>query len=83
MQRIVTVVPGRRVVSQFMGKNAMRKDAKETDDSGNLLRRMSDGNDNVVEKVIPFLNDDVPNYIQNLARFEEMSRSRMDSIIIR
>lgn len=40
-----------------------------------LLRRMSAGtSEEIVSKVIAFANDDVPEYLENLRRFEEHSR---------
>ena len=60
----------------------MGKAMKETEESReNLLRRMSAGTNDFVEKVIPFQNNDVPNYLQNLAHFEE--ESRKTRIVIR
>lgn len=40
-----------------------------------LLRRMSAGaSEQIVNKTISFANDDVPEYLDNLRRFEEESR---------
>lgn len=41
-----------------------------------LVQRMTVGDraDGVVEKVIPFVDDDIPKYLENLDRFEEESR---------
>lgn len=38
-----------------------------------LLRLMSAGRTDVITKTIPFLNDDVPKYLENLRRFREES----------
>jgi len=39
-----------------------------------FLRRMSAGATDVVDRVIPFANDDVPKFLADLRRFEEDSR---------
>jgi len=39
-----------------------------------LLRDMEARSPNSVKVVIPFQNDDVPRYLENLRRFEEWSR---------
>ena len=43
-------------------------------DTTELIQRMSVGATDVVERVIPFANDDVPKYLANLRRFQEESR---------
>jgi len=59
-----------------MGK--VQKDTETNRDS--LLRRMSAGAGDVVEKVIHFRNDDVPKYLKDLAKFEQESRKVSVSI---
>lgn len=52
----------------------MGKAVKETEDSRrNLLRRMSRGA-KYVERIVHFQNNDVPDYLKNLSRFEEESK---------
>jgi hypothetical protein len=43
-------------------------------DTTELIQRMSAGATDVVEAVIPFRNDDVPKYLENLRRFQQESR---------
>ena len=53
----------------------MAKAVKKTKRSkNNLLFRMSAGADSYEEKVIRFQNDDVLDYLRDLARFEKESR---------
>ena len=52
---------------------AKPKEASGTS-SQELLRQMSAGADNIVDEVIRFANNDVPDYLENLRRFEEESR---------
>ena len=60
----------------------MGKAAKKTEEiRANLLHHMSAGSNHFIEKVIPFQNNDVPNYLQNLTHFEE--ESRKTRIVIR
>jgi len=47
----------------------------EADPKHNLLRAMTaNSNDDVVERVICFANNDVPEYLENLRKFNEESR---------
>lgn len=45
-----------------------------------LLRRMSAKSDNVIDRVVKFANDDVPDYLENLQRFQRKS-SRIHIVI--
>jgi hypothetical protein len=52
----------------------MGKPVKGTEENRkNLLRRMS-AVPGCIEKVVHFQNDDVPDYLKNLSRFEEDSK---------
>ena len=51
-----------------------RLEERDNGSTQELVRRMSVGASHVVEKVIPFADDDVPGYLANLDRFEEESR---------
>jgi hypothetical protein len=53
-----------------MGKERKDVDARRA----TLLRRMSAGASDCVEKVIRFQNDDAPKYLENLNKFEQESR---------
>ena len=43
-------------------------------DNKDLLRRMSANSDGIVERAVRFTNNDAPDYIRNLRRFEQESR---------
>ncbi len=45
-----------------------------TDDTRELLRRMAEVSPGAITRVIPFTNDDVPKYLENLRRFRAESR---------
>lgn len=51
-----------------------KKATSEKNESKELLRRMSAPSADVVEKVVPFANNDVPSYLEGLRNFEEKSR---------
>ena len=51
-----------------------KQQTPQSSSSKELLRRMSAKSDNVVDKVVKFANNDVPDFLQNLRRFEEHSR---------
>ncbi len=48
-----------------------------------LLRRMSTKSTDRIDKVIPFSNDDVPNYLKGLRRFEEWSRKAEINLVVK
>ena len=45
-----------------------------------LVKMSSRSRKPTIKKVIPFLNDDVPNYLRELDKFEE--RSRQASLVV-
>jgi hypothetical protein len=52
----------------------MAKQQRPSSDGNNdLLRRMSAKSDDVVDKVVKFANNDVPDYLRNLRQFEKQS----------
>ena len=61
----------------------MAKKAPSTEQSREaLLRRMTAGSGPAVEATVPFQNNDVPEYLRELRRFEDWSRKSSAKAII-